>query len=168
MRLENSNCGTGFQPVAGNATRPDPDSDLLYPVSAGTRVKNPCHGGRNRRVTFLIVLLLVGSCLPLLAQARTHAHKSAPQPQWPHGPSTDPSYFPIAVWYQRTDLASSYKAAGFNVYMGLWKGPTEQQLAQLQAAGVQVICAQNSVGLAHTSDETIVGWLQQPDEPDNA
>ena len=56
---------------------------------------------------------------------------------------------------------------GFNTYVGLWKGPTEQQLSQLKETGMGVICHQNEVGLRHINDPTIVGWMHG-DEPDNA
>lgn len=75
--------------------------------------------------------------------------------------------FTIAVWLQNPRNAVRYKAAGFNTYVGLWRGPTEIQLAQLKQAGMKVICSQNEVGLAHLDDETIVGWMHG-DEPDNA
>jgi hypothetical protein len=71
------------------------------------------------------------------------------------------------VWLQNPVQAGRYRAAGFNTYVGLWKGPTEDQLAALKAAGMKVVCAQNEVGLAHLNDPTIVGWLHR-DEPDNA
>ena len=79
----------------------------------------------------------------------------------------DPNRFPIAVWLQSPSNASRYKAAGFNLYVGLWEGPKEEDLEALQAAKMPVICDQNSVGMFHLSDSIIVGWLQQ-DEPDNA
>jgi hypothetical protein len=53
------------------------------------------------------------------------------------------------------------------VYIGLWRGPTEEQLAALKAAGMQVICDQNEVSLKHLDDKTIVAWMHG-DEPDNA
>jgi hypothetical protein len=79
----------------------------------------------------------------------------------------DQSKFPIAVWLQSTSNAERYKIAGFNLYVGLWEGPQEEDLKALKSAGMPVICDQNAVGLAHRTDPTIVGWLQQ-DEPDNA
>lgn len=87
--------------------------------------------------------------------------------QWQNGPPARPDYFPIAVWLQSPSNASRYKAAGINLYVGLWEGPTESQLADLAAAGMQVVCAQNDVGLAHIDDPLIVGWMHD-DEPDNA
>jgi hypothetical protein len=86
---------------------------------------------------------------------------------WKHGPPADANYFPIAVWLQSPKNAARYKAAGINLYVGLWEGPTEEQLAALKAAGMPVICEQNEVGLKHRDDPTIVGWMHG-DEPDNA
>lgn len=86
---------------------------------------------------------------------------------WRHGPPFGPGYFPIAVWLQDPANAARYKAAGFNLYVGLWKGPTEAQLQKLAEAGMPVICEQNDVGLKHAGDPIIVGWMHQ-DEPDNA
>ena len=93
--------------------------------------------------------------------------KSNAYARWENGPPSGPDYFPIAVWLQNPKNAGKYKAAGINLYVGLWKGPTEAQLAALKAAGMPVICAQNEVGLAHKTDPTIIGWMHG-DEPDNA
>jgi len=83
----------------------------------------------------------------------------SPYARWQHGPSADPAYFPIAVWLQDPPNAARYKQAGINLYVSLWRGPTEDQLATLKAAGMSVICQQNQVGLAHRDDPTIVGWI---------
>ena len=97
----------------------------------------------------------------------------APQPPpslyapWSHGPPARADYFPIGVWLQSPSNAAKYRAAGINLYIGLWQGPTEEQLTALKAADMPVICEQNAVGLAHKADPTIVGWMHQ-DEPDNA
>ncbi len=87
--------------------------------------------------------------------------------KWTHGMSADAGYFPIAVWLQSPENAARYKAAGINLYVALWQGPTEAQIAALKAAQMPVICAQNEVGLAHKDDATIVAWMHG-DEPDNA
>ncbi|MCC7264766.1 MAG: hypothetical protein IT369_19795 [Candidatus Latescibacteria bacterium] len=92
---------------------------------------------------------------------------TSPYAPWTRGPSTDPDYFPIGVWLQDPSNAARFKEAGINVYVGLWEGPTEEQLAGLQAAGMSVICAQNAVGLKHLADPTIIAWMHG-DEPDNA
>src|SRR5204863_8168960 len=78
-----------------------------------------------------------------------------------------PDFFTLAVWLQEPPNAARYQAAGINLYVGLWKGPTEEQLAELKKHGMHVICAQNAVGLRHKDDATIVGWMHG-DEPDNA
>jgi hypothetical protein len=110
-----------------------------------------------RRATVLILLLLV---------AGKAAEAQNPYLQWKHGPPHDASYFPLAVWLQDPENAAKYKAAGINLYVGLWKGPTEQELSDLTKMGMPVICDQNGVGLAHKNDPIIVGWMHG-DEPDN-
>jgi hypothetical protein len=91
----------------------------------------------------------------------------SPYARWKHGVSADPAVFPIAVWLQDPRNAARYKQAGINLYVGLWQGPTEAQLAALKAAGMPVICRQNRTGLAHKDDSIIAGWMHG-DEPDNA
>lgn len=90
-----------------------------------------------------------------------------PYLRWKSGPSQEAGFFPISVWLQSPKRANQYLNAGFNTYVGLWKGPTEAQLAELKKAGMKVICHQNPVGLRHVNDPTIIGWMHG-DEPDNA
>jgi hypothetical protein len=92
---------------------------------------------------------------------------AGPYAKWAHGPSGGTDFFPIAVWLQSPAKAPRYQAAGFNLYVGLWRGPTEEQLSQLRQAGMRVICHQNAVGLKHIDDPVLVGWMHG-DEPDNA
>src|SRR5262245_19955131 len=80
---------------------------------------------------------------------------------------SDPAYFPIAVWLQSPAKVPQYKNIGINVYVGLWRGPTEEQLADLKKHGMHVVCGQNAVGLQHKDDPTILAWMHG-DEPDNA
>lgn len=89
------------------------------------------------------------------------------QRRWPNGPFQDPNRFPIAVWLQDPRNAGKYKEIGVTLYVGLWKGPTEAQLAELRRHEMPVFCDQNEYALAHLNEKLIVGWLQQ-DEPDNA
>lgn len=77
------------------------------------------------------------------------------------------AFFPLGVWLQSPTNAPRYRAAGINTYVGLWEGPTAQQLSDLHAAGLRVICAQNETALRHPTASNILAWLQ-PDEPDNA
>ena len=79
----------------------------------------------------------------------------------------DPDFFPLAVWVQNPNNAARYKAAGINLYVGLWRGPTDEHLAKLKEHGMHVICSQNRTGLDHKDDPTIVAWMHG-DEPDNA
>ena len=79
----------------------------------------------------------------------------------------DQTSFPIGVWLQNPKNAAQYRAAGFNLYVGLWRGPTEEQLQQLKQAGMRAVCHQNELALRHLDDPIIAGWMHQ-DEPDNA
>ena len=88
-------------------------------------------------------------------------------PKWSHGPPESEDYFPIAVWLQNPRNASKFKNAGINLYVGLWKGPNEEQLATLTKAGMPVIRAQNAFALRQKDNPIIVGWMHG-DEPDNA
>jgi hypothetical protein len=114
-----------------------------------------------RTLTLLAVILLADG-LPLPAQ-QTNA---SPYARWKNGPPVDPNFFPIAVWLQKPENAERYKAAGINVYVALHRGPTAEQLALLEKAGMRVICGQRR-GLEHKENRTIIGWMHN-DEPDNA
>jgi hypothetical protein len=52
-------------------------------------------------------------------------------------PFNDPAFFPIAVWLQSPGNANRFKQAGINTYVGLWRGPNEEQLSQLKSAGLK-------------------------------
>jgi hypothetical protein len=117
-----------------------------------------------------IALLVLVACAGNAAAAPSGASNGtadSPYAAWKNGPSTDPAFFPIAVWLQAPRNASKYKELGINLFIGLWEGPTEQQLKELRDAGMPVICHQNAVGLAHKDDKGIVAWMHG-DEPDNA
>jgi hypothetical protein len=114
------------------------------------------------------VLALLLTVAPLWAGAVCGEEASkSPYEQWSRGPGSGTDFFPIAVWLQSPANAARYRAAGFNLYIGLWNGPTDEQLSQLKTAGMRVICEQNAVGLRHLEDSTIVAWMHG-DEPDNA
>jgi hypothetical protein len=84
-----------------------------------------------------------------------------------NGLPTESSYFPIGVWLQSPSHASEFKAIGVNLFIGLYEGPTEQQLAQLARLKMPVIAEQNDVALMSANSNVIRGWLEA-DEPDNA
>jgi len=115
--------------------------------------------------------LAIAAGMLAIAASATPATASSPYDAWSNGPDPSPDYFPIGVWAQRETDAVTWAAAGVNLYVGLWQGPTTQQLDALRAAGVQTIAAQNSVALFYTqklSDgrPVVVGWALE-DEPDN-
>ena len=82
---------------------------------------------------------------------------------------SDSSFFPVAVWLQSPSNATAYKATGVNLYVGLWEGPTRDQLDKLKSSGMPVLCNQNEFALANleTYEDVIAGWMHG-DEPDNA
>ncbi|MCH8289476.1 hypothetical protein IH992_00015 [Candidatus Poribacteria bacterium] len=110
----------------------------------------------------LVIFLIITVVFALNTSVALAAYE-----RWKNGLPSHPNYFPIGVWLQHPKNASKYKAAGINLYIGLWKGPTTAQLAALKEAGMPVICSQNKVGLAHSNEPIIVGWMHG-DEPDNA
>ncbi|HET6202567.1 MAG TPA: hypothetical protein VFI25_07165 [Planctomycetota bacterium] len=110
-------------------------------------------------MTFPLALLVV-----LVQASRV---EESPYAAWKRGPPAEPGFFPLAVWLQDPANAPRFQEAGINLFVGLWKGPTEKQLAALKAAGMRVVFEQNDVGLAHVDDDAIVGWMHG-DEPDNA
>lgn len=113
--------------------------------------------------------MTAGLCVLLGAANGQVISSAAPpaRPLWKNGPPSDAGYFPIAVWLQDPKNAARYKAAGINLYVGLWRRPTTEQLAGLQQAGMSVICVQNRASLANLDSPVIVGWMHG-DEPDNA
>src|SRR5262245_52839320 len=108
---------------------------------------------RNRIASLIFIL---STCLPSLCAAQTITT----------GFATNKDVFPIAVWLQSPNNAERFKAAGINLYVGLWRGPTDDQLDKLKAAGMAVICSPNTAGLAKKDNPVIVGWMHG-DEPDN-
>jgi hypothetical protein len=112
------------------------------------------------RIGMIFILSVGAFAAPSFAQSNSYS-------AWKNGPSSDPSFFPLAVWLQSPDNAERYKAAGINLYVGLWKGPTEEQLTALRAAGMRAVCSQNDVGLKYRDDPIIAAWMHG-DEPDNA
>jgi hypothetical protein len=86
---------------------------------------------------------------------------------WSAPPWSESGFFPLAVWLQSPANADRYRDAGFNTYIALWKGPTEEQLSALKKAGMRIVCDQNKVALRHLDDRDILAWMHG-DEPDNA
>jgi hypothetical protein len=120
------------------------------------------------KYTFL--LAIAAACVTTVGLAPEAGAQRSPDlsyRRWKHGPPADPSFFPIAVWLQDPARAADFKAAGINLYICLWEGPTKEKLAQLKAAGMPIFLEQTPKSLAFKDDPIIVGWTHQ-DEPDNA
>jgi hypothetical protein len=84
--------------------------------------------------------------------------------KWSKGPSSDPSFFPIAVWLQSPPNAQRYHDAGINLYIGLYDGPTDAAITNLSKAMMPAVCDFTQTRI---NEKTLWAWLQ-PDEPDNA
>jgi len=126
----------------------------------------PCAAvSRHSRFPLLAVLLAFGFC-PGFASAANEPGAIAPVLSR-SGLATTPDFFPIGVWLQPPARATRYREAGINIYVGLWRGPTEEQLTTLRQAGMRVICEQNDLALRHRDDPVIAAWMHG-DEPDNA
>lgn len=134
----------------------------------------------NERVTALLLALLLVGCdsgvHTLGWQPADASGDLEPLPwfggpnyyaRWPRGFPADSSFFPIGVWMQSPQNAERFAAVGINHYVGLWEGPTEEQLLAMTAAGMPVVCDQAGVWRDHLADTGIQGWLQA-DGPDNA
>ena len=115
-------------------------------------------------VSALMAIVLVSVYADASGKEPTH---TSPYVRWEKGPSHDASFFPIAVWLQSPKNASRYREAGINLYVGLWKGPTREQIEELRKHGMPAICSQNAFGIEHQDEDIIVGWMHG-DEPDNA
>lgn len=107
------------------------------------------------------------SLLILVSIGCSGADDTGPYARWKAGPPSGRAYFPIGVWLQDPGLAGRYKEAGINLYVGLWRGPTQVQIDTLKKYDMPVICAQNAYAIKHPEEKTIIGWMHG-DEPDNA
>ena len=112
-----------------------------------------------------LLIAVVTLSLPVPSERAESANNT--YARWEHGPSSGPDFFPIAVWLQAPRNARRYREAGINLYVGLWRGPTEQQLSEIKAAGMLLVCDQNQVALSSENADVIIGWMHG-DEPDNA
>ncbi|HWB01775.1 MAG TPA: hypothetical protein VG796_02045 [Verrucomicrobiales bacterium] len=117
-----------------------------------------------KRILLPVAALLMFSHVVSLAES---GNSAAPRLFTPDGKVAREDFFPIAVWLQSPRNAERYKAAGINLYVGLWKGPTTEQLAALEKAGMAVICDQNETSLKNLNNPLIAAWMHG-DEPDNA
>src|SRR5215475_4583249 len=102
--------------------------------------------------------LAIGLAMSFLSTAVLgETEATAQERRWPHWPSGE--FFPLAVWLQNPSNAARYQKAGFNTFVALWKGPTDEQLSAVKRAGMYVICEQGPAALQHLDDPTIIGWM---------
>ncbi len=101
-----------------------------------------------------------------IIERRQHARNKM-YDHWKNGPSGTKAFFPIAVWLQSPRNAAEYRELGINTYVGLWNGPTAEQLEILDQEGMKIVCSQNEVGMKSPHNNAIIGWMHG-DEPDNA
>lgn len=76
----------------------------------------------------------IAPALVMVILATLHAgaaDRESSYAQWKNGLSRDPGYFPLAVWLQAPENAPRYREAGINLYIGLWQGPTREQIDEL-------------------------------------
>jgi hypothetical protein len=106
------------------------------------------------RLAWIAVFATVGRC-------------DEPSSSFGRGIPADESFFPIAVWLQSPSNAEKYRDIGINTYVGLWRGPTEEQLDTLDRVGMRLVCGQSEASLRFIDRATIVAWMHG-DEPDNA
>ncbi|HWA71903.1 MAG TPA: hypothetical protein VG937_06215 [Polyangiaceae bacterium] len=131
-----------------------------------------------RRSAFAVALVLLGCDAGAYTLGRDSASSRA-EPKavpwfggpdyyarWPRYPR-DPSYFSVGVWMQNPLNAERFAAVGVNHFVGLWQGPTDEQLATARAASMPVVCEQSGVWQANLNNASIQAWLYA-DGPDNA
>ncbi|HEY9293779.1 MAG TPA: DUF4082 domain-containing protein [Microlunatus sp.] len=83
--------------------------------------------------------------------------------------TSDPSFFPIAVWDQTlASNGANYKAIGVNTFLGLYHGYSTAEIDAAAANGLYAIGGQSSLAInSALGPKVIPGWLDH-DEPDNA
>jgi len=112
---------------------------------------------------FCALVSFFAGASPIAASGQTLAETS-PAARWTDSPLSDPNFFPLAVWLQAPANAERYREAGINTYIGLWKGPTEEQLAALREAGCMSSATKTKFALGRLDDPTIIAWMHG-DEP---
>ena len=84
------------------------------------------------RCALLTLAGLIGGRSAAFADDHSRETPAAAKTPAQSGPLGEPGFFPIGVWLQNPANAAKYREAGINLYVALWKGPTEQQLADLK------------------------------------
>jgi len=113
------------------------------------------------------VALACTAALLLLPQTAGAEEARLPPPSFANGFPADDTFFPVGVWLQNPRNAALYSAIGINTYVGLWSGPTEEALAELDRHGLLAVVEPTPLARTLRNARVIRAWLQ-PDEPDNA
>lgn len=92
---------------------------------------------------------------------------SSPYAQWKNGPSSDPNYFPLAVWMQSPAHIREFQDIGINTFIGYWGKLNQADLDLFARSGMSLVLGQNTFAISAPNSSAITAWLQ-PDEPDNA
>ena len=89
--------------------------------------------------------------------------------QWPAGPSTDPAFFPVAVWLQAPiPNGDAYRAIGVNTFVEMsWGGLDAPNLDAVAAANMFATHSQTTDYATFVGRAPLIGW-NHTDEPDNA
>ena len=89
--------------------------------------------------------------------------------QWPAGPSTDPAFFPIAVWLQAPiPNGDAYRAIGVNTFVEMsWGGLDAPNLDAVAAQNMFATHSQTTDFATFVGRAPLIGW-NHTDEPDNA
>ncbi len=125
----------------------------------------PCLGRLLTRST--LAALLTGAALATLP-AGVGAEQAPPEPStFPNGFPTDAEFFPVGVWLQHPRNAAAFSTMGINTYVGLWREPSQEDLAQLEQYGQNLVIEQSPGLLSLPGAHIIRAWLHS-DEPDNA
>jgi hypothetical protein len=119
------------------------------------------------RSVFLAASVVVGLMPPA-----SSAVAQSPYTEWPNGPSTDPSYFPIGIWntYITPERVPLWQALGINTFVGQQEQVTLQNVYDVANAGMALSCLQDPLLMDHLAEPAFgaVNAWSHMDEPDNA
>src|SRR6266852_507344 len=130
-------------------------------VGMRRRIRQPrsrYRGYRSFRLSGLPSVAMSLGCKILVAALLFVGHSAPVGESQVNGFPADADFFPIGVWLQSPTRADSYKAIGINTFVGLYEGPTEQQLAALAQKHMFAVVAQNDVGLKSVNRHVIKAW----------
>jgi hypothetical protein len=81
-----------------------------------------------------------------------------PNDIYQNGFPNENTFFPLGVWLQSPTRASRFKEMGINMFVGLWEGPTEAQLAEIRDGYAEVLDEQRNVQISEGSFNSFAGY----------